>query len=491
MTRFLFVQSEFENIGIEYLSAGLKQSGHEVELLFLASILDLNKNNSDIGKEIQILQPDIIAFSPFSMQYNWALKRARFIKKYFPKVFILFGGVHVNSVPDSVITRKWIDGIIVGEADETIVEFANNYKGDYSKCRSFWYKKRTGEVVKNKMAPLVVDLDKLPFPDKDLFYEKMPEDMRKLPYTVMGSRGCPFACSYCSNNIYQRLYAGQKRLRYRSPDLVVEEIVVAKKKYPFNRVDFSDDVLAVDMVRLKTLTNLYKKKVNLPFSCFFHPQLVSIKTIKALRKGGCDWMKLGIQSANEEYRHKYLNRHETNKQVLLVAKLCRKYGLNFSFDHIFNLPGETKSHLIEAVKFYNLCRPNTINFGGLMYLPATDIIKFGLDFKEIRKEDLPKITQGTHMYSKQTNVPWYFYKQRGDVINPSIFMMLFILITLLPKGVIDMLIWLKVYNWPFLIPNWIIIPLKIMSKIRGGQIYLYVDRLKQVIANRINYRPIS
>lgn len=484
MTKFLFIQNEFENVGIEYLSAGLKQSGHRVELVFFPLPLTADKEDEIILKKIREYDPDVVAFSPFSPHFWWSILKAKAIKKKFPKKFVLFGGVHVNSVPELVIKEKVIDGIIIGEADETIVEFANNFKTNYSKTPSLWFKK-SGKIIRNRMAPLITDLDKLPDPDKELFYSQMPEELKTTPYTAMGSRGCPFACTYCSNNIYQKLYLGQKRLRYRSPENIVREISEAKKKYHFQRVEFCDDVLAVDMKRLKDLTSLYKKKVGLHFACFFHPQLVSDKTIKYLMNGGCDWMKLGLQSANEEYRHKYLNRHETNKDVLKVSQLCHKYGLGFSFDHIFNLPGETKAHLVEAVKFYNECQPSTINFGGLMYLPATDIIKYGMDFGAINSKDMKAINTGRHQLSRQYKVPWYFYRKTKEEINPSAFMLMFILITLLPRFVVRGLIKIKLYNWPWAIPNWVIVPLKIISKLKGGQIYLYTQGVKQMVVRKI------
>jgi len=480
ITKVLFIQKEFENIGIEYLSANPKKNNHQVDLVFFPFPISDIKENKIISQKISEYKPDIIAFSPFTSHYQWSLSKSRYIKSKYSAIFTLFGGVHVNSVPEMVIKEKPIDGIIIGEADENIVTFANTFKTDYTKTPSLWYKNKH-KIYKNPLSKLIEDLDKLPFPDKELFYSKMPSGLTSLPYTAMGSRGCPFACTYCSNNIYQKLYLGQKRLRYRDPAKIVDEISTAKNKYHFKRVEFSDDVLAVDLKRLAKLTRLYKRKVNLPFACFFHPQLVNKKTITYLKQGGCDWLKLGLQSANEEYRHKYLNRHETNLQVLKVSQLCHQLKLGFSFDHIFNLPFETSQDLIEAVSFYNQCRPSIVNFGGLMYLPKADIIKHGLASGDIQKKDLPAINNGSHKLSRQYNVPWYSYKQADKTTNTSIFMLLFILITLLPQKIISLLMKLQVYRFPFPVPNYIIVPLKIISKLVSGQIYLYKDGIRQRI----------
>jgi len=69
--------------------------------------------------------------------------------------------------------------------------------------------------------PFIEDLDRLPWPDRDLL------DMDK--YTlfnkpiriahVMASRGCPYGCMYCITSYYWG-----RRYRYRSAKNVADEI---------------------------------------------------------------------------------------------------------------------------------------------------------------------------------------------------------------------------------------------------------------------------
>jgi hypothetical protein len=64
-------------------------------------------------------------------------------------------------------------------------------------------------------------------------------------------------------------------------------------------------------------------------------------------------------------------------------------------------------------------------------------------------------------------------------------MLMFVLITLLPSSLIKFLIWIKLYNWPWVVSNWVIVPLKIISKLKGGQIYLYADGVKQRLVKKL------
>jgi radical SAM superfamily enzyme YgiQ (UPF0313 family) len=483
---FLFIQSEHENIGIEYLSASLKNTGFAVDLLFIPKPFDntsihftpkKNSENQKISETIKKIHPDIVCFSPFTPEYLWCTQKAKYIKSHFKNIFTLFGGVHVNSVPEFVIKDKSVDALIVGEADFSIIEFAKNfYSEKLFSTPSLWIKKGR-KLIKNQLLSLPVNLDSLAFPDKKIFYEQIPVPLRDYSYVIMGSRGCPFSCAYCSNNVYKKLYFGQKRLRFRSPENIIEELKLAKTLYPFKIVEFMDDVLTIDESRLLTLLKLYRRHVKLPFTCFLHPQLVTRKSIEYLKKSGCFWLKIGVQSANEKYRRNFLNRNESNADLIRVSKLCHQYKLNFSFDHIFNLPGETEDHLIEAVKLYNLCRPTIINFGSLIYLPKTDIINAGLKYKIITKSDVKKINYGLDPVSHLNNARLFSFQYTAQKnINVSGFSLLFTFITIFPKSIVNLALKAKLYQKN--IPNPVLIFFKVISKFKSGQGFLYLGVLK-------------
>jgi anaerobic magnesium-protoporphyrin IX monomethyl ester cyclase len=487
--RFLFIHSLMENIGIEYISAILKKKGYEVDLLFFLQPFsntiihlfgrDYDHNEKQITAKVVSYQPDVICFSPFSFQYPWAIKQARFIKTKFPEVFILFGGVHVNSAPDSVIKNQYVDGLVVGEAEFQILEFAKNFKREklYS-VPSVWIKKK-GKIIKNPLSLLPKDLDVIPFPDKDLFYKYWPVTLRNTTYVIMGSRGCPYHCTYCSNNVYSKMYKGQNRLRFRSPENVVSELIQAKKKYKFRIVEFFDDVLTTNEAHLRDLFKLYKRKVDLPFTCHLHPQIMTENIIRLLKLSECCWVKLGVQSGSEEYRRKYLERYETNADIIRMAKLCHKYKLLFSLDHIFNLPGETNEDLVEAVRLYNTCRPAAINFGGLNYLPNTEIVNLALKLKILSKADVNKINQGGDLVSGMSSIEMFFHQdKKNKEVNVSVFSLLFVLTTVIPSFAVNYLLEKKVYLTKRRIPVWVLLFFKLLSNIRSRHLYLCWYMLK-------------
>ena len=486
--RLLFIQPEFENIGIEYVSAALKREGHATDLVFIPKPFentsfkvrddDEGEENSKISKKIESFKPDVIGFSPFTSHFRWSVRKSEFIKQKFPEKFILFGGVHASFIPETTIEEESIDGVMVGEAEIAIVEFAKNF-GDRAKLLktpNLWIADK-GEIRQNDLAPQI-EMDDLPYPDKDLFYDIFPEYQKRSTFTFMASRGCPYQCTYCCNDIYFDLYKGQQTVRFQSPKYVVEQLKYFKNKFHFNRVDFMDDVLATKLERLEEMLPLYKKEIGLPWVCFMYPNRFTIKesVVKILKETGCEWMKVGVQSADEDYRRNILKRRETNDLVIKLADVCKKHKLSFSFDHILNMPGETTEGLIAAIRLYNRCKPVIVNFGSLIYLPKTRIVEHGLKYREITEEDVKLINKGLDPMVGKSNIERF--KGKESAINYSIITFLLIVVTLLPRGIFERLLKTGFYNSKFQIPSAVLVLLKVASKFKARQGYIYLSAVK-------------
>ena len=107
--KILFVYSNItkeEGIspGIGYLSGYLKQHGHKTDLM---NFTWTNNIGSCIEK-IRQSKPDIIGFTSTTMDFDFCVKVANEIKKYF-MIPIIFGGVHPTTAPEETINEKSID----------------------------------------------------------------------------------------------------------------------------------------------------------------------------------------------------------------------------------------------------------------------------------------------------------------------------------------------------------------------------------------------
>lgn len=447
-----FVCPPFENIGIEYLSSVLKKHGYSTELVidpmlfddtlirwpFLARSFSYRKI---IIERVIKSNPDIIAFSVLSDNYGWACELSKEIKK-FEDIPIVFGGIHVTSLPDRVIKEEAVDFIIIGEAEYSLLELVRRVeKGEKEpKISNVWFKKN-GKIIRNPAKYEISNLDELPFPDKDLYYSKLPYLRKRSAYTIMAARGCIFNCSFCNNSFKGKI--GKKAVRRRSISNVIAELKQAKKKYNMKRVIFHDETLTYDKKWLREFLGKYKKEIGLPFFCWVNPKTIDSEVAKMLGKGGCYEVEMGVQAIWEETRKKILNRHMTNKEIADAIRELKKNDILIVTDNIFGLPTQTEEELLDLARFYNENRVDLISILWLRYYPKTEIVNIAKRKRLLTKKEISDIEE-----SKDATafvVGGNTYDKRLNSIKKVIYLTGF-----LPKGIARKVIDKRLYRYiPF------------------------------------------
>src|SRR3989338_10467310 len=95
MTKVAFIQNAlYEYFGPMYISAVLKQHGHECDLF-------VTQEEKNINQCIKESNPDFLAFSIMSHDHKWALETAAKLKKRF-NIQVVFGGAHPTFFPQII-----------------------------------------------------------------------------------------------------------------------------------------------------------------------------------------------------------------------------------------------------------------------------------------------------------------------------------------------------------------------------------------------------
>lgn len=400
-----FIYPGYENLGIEYLSAQLKRNGFEAKLFFdpilfaesgfinnklLANLFSFRKY---LLREIINYRPDLLCFSVITDNYKWAREWAREIKEHI-SVPVVFGGIHPTSVPERVIDNPSVDYVCIGEGDEAIVDLAEAlaHEKPAGAISNIW-SKMNGKVIKNRVRPLITNLDYFPLLDKDLFYSAAP--VFKSGYIISTSRGCPYSCSYCCNNVWRKIYAEERKIfRKRSIENVIKELKVARSKYKPRYIYFLDEVFIVDREWLKDFLYKYKKEIGLPFFCFIYPDLITEDMVLDLKKAGCYKIQMGVQVVDENKRRTVLRRNSSNKAIAHAIDLFKRAKIYVVCDTIFGFPDENSEDLEKIAYFYDRYLPNHIEIFWLRYYPKAEIISWAFKNGYINQEKIEEIEDG-------------------------------------------------------------------------------------------------
>ena len=460
--KFMFVCMGAENLAAEQLSAILKQKGHEVDLAFDPALFDdkvyfyipwlhkLLDEKKLVIKKIIDAKPDIIGFTVFTDNYEWACDVARKVKRKLPNTPIIFGGVYPTTCPEVILKNDFVDMVCVGEGEEAIPELLDSMekgKIDYT-IKNLWFKKE-GKIIKNDQRPLV-DLNNLPYYDKTLFEKYVPI---KRVYLTVTSKGCLFGCSFCSQN-FLRKFNKRADLRRRSVDNVIKELKLMKKKYDYKEVDFKDNIFSIDKKWTLEFLKRYKEEIGIPYRALGHVLCMDDDIARALKESGCYRLQFGIQSLNEETRRKHLLRYETNEQIEKALKSCDKVGLTYSCDHMFGLPGEKEEDQIKATKFYKKLKGCTrVTCFWTTFFPKTDLVEIAKKQNIICEKDVAQINNAKAGY-------YYCEGAVGDEGLKKTFrnyQMLFRIMPIFPEPMVDFILKYKLHHKLYLLPQTLIL----------------------------------
>jgi len=399
--KITFIHNGYESLAVEALSAALKEKKFKTSLVMdpalfnesgfwkHAALAQAFSFRSHALEELKKENPDLLCFSVFTDNYQWALEWAREAKKELG-VPVIFGGIHPTSVPERVIREACVDFICVGEGDLALPELAAalNTK-NLRPIDNIWQKSGT-VVIKGKTAP-PPDPDSLPFADKDIFYKPYP--FFNDGYLVSASRGCPFSCAYCANSVYETLY-GAGRARKRSPSHVLRELAQAKNKWRPRYIHFADEVFNWDRAWLEEFLPRYASEIALPFSCFLYPDLLDGDCARRLKQAGCFKAQLGVQTFEERRRLETLSRNSSNAKIADALKLLKKEKIYTVCDSILGLPGDSESDLRALAEFYARHTPDQNEVFFLKHYPRTALTLRSSGTGLLDRDELEELEEG-------------------------------------------------------------------------------------------------
>ncbi len=385
--------------GLRTLSACLEREGHEVLMIFLPLVEDYTRRYSEKElAEVAAKSKDSQLVGIGSLESTTG--RAKQLIDLFQKrnIPVVWGGPHTTFFPEKCFKLGNI--IAVGEAEEAIVELANAMEQgkDITKILNFYIRKN-GKEYRNPVRSPPNNLDVLAMPDFDIKDQWILEHGKLIPFEerhlagmlfFQTERGCPQACSYCTNNILRALYAGKADLlRTHSVDYVINFFKKIKHKFPSIKViDVRDETITVRKVEwLREFSRRYREEIGLRMKCLAEPATmafgeVSDEKIRLLVEAGLTDIIIGIQSGSDRLNKEVYNRFITAEHVLKCARILNKYKdkLTVMYDVISCNPYETNEDILETIKLLKkIPKPYFLSVNNLIFFEGTPLYKRALE----------------------------------------------------------------------------------------------------------------
>jgi len=398
--RFISYRNRYFPLGLASLATILRRRGHEVVIYdadrnvnpskmnftFLddsyPSYLEALRNGnhpvwSEMRETLRCWRPDAVGITIWTTFAASAFKMAQLCKEYDKNLSVIAGGPHCTIRPDEVMrVCPDVDFLVRGEGEETFTELIENLGGGVDAAPLANVKgitfRHDGQVAHTRDRELIVDLDALGFPSRDLLLNKDSYDSEDMGL-LMTSRGCPYKCSYCATTTWRR------KVRYRSVDNVVAEIKLVRSTYGTRQFTFKDDSFTVNRKRVLELCDrLLAERVHINWDCNTRVDLVDEQLLRQMKRAGCNSVKVGIEAGSERIL-KLINKGITLPQARKAAGLLRKVGIHWTGYFMIGLPSETEDDMYQTLQFMKELKPDFASLSVYEPFPGTDLFRIGIE----------------------------------------------------------------------------------------------------------------
>jgi radical SAM superfamily enzyme YgiQ (UPF0313 family) len=270
-----------------------------------------------------------------------------------------------------------VDAIVLGDGELTCEAYLDALEEGrrLDGILGLWF--RDGdEVIRNEKRRLIEDVDQLPIPDYDVWEEIDKYVHYNQMIYVMGNRGCPYACSYCSEVSLRRAIPG-KGIRRRSPRPLAHEVAHHYAKYRdagMRIAHFFDPVFSFDLSWTEAFCDEYVRigmADELPFSCFAAGASLDQRRIEALARASCKIIRIGIESGSEQIRREVYQKDVTDEHLRDLFRLCHERGIHLTGYTMIGGPGEDLHSLLDTFKLVRELEVDRPIFFTYRPLPAT------------------------------------------------------------------------------------------------------------------------
>ncbi len=374
---FLLDDRVFMTLGILKVAAVLEREGVKVDMLDLSGI----KNFEEVVSDYMGEYPDVKRFGLTSTtpQMPAATKILKVIKQKNPHARVILGGPHItlinaaykNEIKRGVVGRAHKEMMHVQEVFDVLV--AGDGEGAvFGALKEYSPRLIDADDKKSELFMSSSMLETLPLPARHLV------DVGSYHYSIDGFRalsliaqlGCPYRCKFCGGRLSDSL----RKIRTRSSQLVVDEMVHLWRTYGVTGFMLYDDELNVskNMLELMELITQTQRDLGVEWRLrgFIKSELFTQQQADAMYRAGFRWILTGFESGSPQIL-KAIDKNATREENTRCVEFARKAGLKVKALMSIGHPGETEETIEETRKWLLEVKPDDFDVSIITCYPGT------------------------------------------------------------------------------------------------------------------------
>lgn len=353
-------------VGLCSILACLREAGFDALLANFSGWTE-----AAVRKQLTALKPDIAGISQWTHNRRASLDLARLIRRELPESTVIMGGGHATfRYQELLVQGSPLDMVVLGEGEATLLEIARLATTGRSWKNVMGIAYRHGaEILVNAPRPPLADLDRLPFGSRYLEHT-VGVDCELQSEFVITARGCPSACYFCSSPGFWN-----RKVRFRSPENIYNEIKYIKDKYGLIYYSLRDDTFTADRGRtIEFCRLLIEQKAYILWNCQSRVSAIDEELLTWMKRAGCECVQLGVESGSPRILS-LLGKSLSPRQVEHAAAQIKKPGINLSVYLISDVPGETEDDIKQTMDLVRRIRPDDGYVSPLVYYPGTRLFE--------------------------------------------------------------------------------------------------------------------
>lgn len=383
---------DWQDHGLGLLRTIMHQNGLDTEL---ASVRNC-RTWDQVAKELR--DYDLLLMNVRSYNFEAAVRCATLFKAQNPLGQVIVGGMHATVSPEDMAAVTQFDKICQGPGEGVIVDLVRNpdafervFEGVATKSMADW--PRLDRTLWPKPANRLARF-RFHWPlERGINWGPQPQA------SVLTSRVCPWACSFCNESSYIR------QIGRRPVEMVIDELNELDEKYGIGSVTIHDSMFFQDPKWLESWLKLYPQRANRLWTYWAAARADTIcrwtDLFTALVEE-TNWKVVSVGfEANSDRMLRVLNKQVTRAENEFVVDLINRIGdkqeragidpVKIWANTMFAIPGETRE---EAFESYRLLKKMHHAFPSVAFYTAYpgsalgfQVIAEGKDQKHLHQRD--------------------------------------------------------------------------------------------------------